>query len=82
VTAIADGAGDPASSFQRKETEINQDSQMFKHLSKLFDYEELAGLMNECEQLQAGGQNAEATELRESLANFLTNAELTQSARH
>ena len=55
---------------------------MFKHLLKLFDYEELAGLMNEYERLQASGQNAEATELRESLANFLPDADLTQSARH
>ena len=48
---------------------------MFKHISKLFDYQELAGLMSTYERLQAGGQSAAAMALRGQIADLITGAD-------
>lgn len=54
---------------------------MFKHLAKLFDYEDLASLMNQYERLRASGQTVEATLVRATIANILTNSDETRSPR-
>lgn len=54
---------------------------MFKHLSKLFDHQELPGLMNEYERLRSSGHNTEATAVRARIADFLTNPDVARSAR-
>ena len=48
---------------------------MFKHVSKLFDYHDLAILFNEYERLQASGYNDMATALRAQISQFLSEAE-------
>ena len=44
---------------------------MFKHLSKLFDYQELPAFMNEYERLRVSGRNNEASALRLKIVNLL-----------
>jgi hypothetical protein len=53
---------------------------MFKHLSKLFDYQELPEIINEYDRLRVGGQNAEAAVLRLKIANLLSDRRPAQNA--
>jgi len=44
---------------------------MFKHLSKLFDYQELPAFINEYERLRSSGKNTEAAAVRLKIASLL-----------
>ena len=48
---------------------------MFKHISKLFDYQDLASLFNEYERMQASGYVDKAAALRAQVSQFLSEAE-------
>ena len=54
---------------------------MFKHISKLFDYQELAGLMGRYERLQNEGHVTAATALRGQIADILSDSGSARSAR-
>lgn len=52
----------------------NQEYQMFKHLSKLFDHKELPVFISEYNRLKHDGQEKEALVLRARIADILTDS--------
>lgn len=53
---------------------------MFKHLSKLFDYQDLPAFVDEYERLRVSGRNTEAAALRLKIANILADRQPAQKA--
>jgi hypothetical protein len=55
---------------------------MFKHLSKLFDYQELPAFMNEYERLRVSGRNNEASALRLKIVSLLADRYPAQTSNN